>query len=255
MLFLGTGGSAGVPMIGCTCSVCLSLFPEDRRTRSAALLQVQGKKILIDAGPDLREQALKWNISHIDALLLTHAHADHIGGMDDLRAFYFLTKQKLPCFLSQETLCEVKQRYHYFFTPPVPNASMPAQIDFFPFDHDSGRFHVEGIEICYFSYLQNGMKVTGFRIGTLAYVSDIKEYPETIFDHLKGVEVLIVSALRHSKSQMHFTVQEAIEFSKKVGAKRTFLTHISHELAHRETNALLPPDIQLGFDGLTVEWH
>jgi phosphoribosyl 1,2-cyclic phosphate phosphodiesterase len=129
-LFLGTGGSAGVPMIGCSCEVCSSQDPKNKRMRSSGLISVDRLQILIDAGPELRLQALRANISHLNAVLLTHAHADHIAGLDDLRAFYFLNKQRLPCFLSEETLAEIKGRYHYFFLPVTPEKSMPAQVDF-----------------------------------------------------------------------------------------------------------------------------
>ena len=255
ILFLGTGGSAGVPMIGCRCPVCTSQDLKNHRKRSSVLLNVQGKKILIDAGLDFRAQALLYDIAHIDALLLTHAHADHIGGMDDLRPFYFLNHKKLPCYLSKETLEEVKLRYHYFFHAGSSQKSMSAQIDFFPLIEESGQVDVQGICVNYFSFSQNGMKVTGFRIGSFAYVSDIRQYPATIFKELQGVDILVLSALRQAESSMHFSIDEAVEFSRNVQAKRTFLTHLSHEVDHEKVSALLPQEVQLGFDGLMLPFE
>ncbi|MEN9344133.1 MAG: hypothetical protein RLZZ453_920 [Chlamydiota bacterium] len=254
LLFLGTGGSAGVPMIGCCCEVCQSSFLHNQRWRSSALLKVDNKQILIDAGPDFRAQALKFGISHLDAVLLTHAHADHIGGMDDLRSFYFVTRKKLPCFLSEDTLREVRLRFHYFFKEIQPQKSVAAQVDFFPFPADAGECSVEGIPIHYFSYFQTGMRVTGFRIGSFAYVSDIREYGASVIHALEGVKVLVLSALRHTASPLHFNVEEAIAFARRVGAGKTYLTHISHELDHEATNSLLPNDIRMGYDGLEIEW-
>lgn len=253
-LFLGTGGSSGVPMIGCSCQVCMSEVSKNKRMRSSGLITLGEKTILIDAGPEFRLQALSAHICRLSAVLLTHAHADHIAGLDDLRAFYFLTKQRLPCFLSEETLEEVRVRYHYFFTPITPHKSMSAQIDFHLLSQDTGSFEVEGIPLSYFSYFQTQMKVTGFRVGNFAYVSDIREYSESVIEALKGIDLLVLSALRHAPSLMHFSIEEAIHFARKVGAKKTYLTHISHDLDHETTNALLPSDVRLGYDGLELHF-
>lgn len=254
-LFLGTGGSAGVPMIGCACSVCSSGFPKNKRMRSSGLLKLGDKNVLIDAGPEFRLQLLREKITSLTAVLLSHAHADHIAGLDDLRAFYFLTKEKLPCFLSEETLTEVRLRYHYFFHPVAENRSVSAQVDFNVLPGEGGSFEIEEIPFVYFSYFQLEMKVTGFRIGKFAYVSDIRDYSQEVIEALKGVDVLVLSALRHTPSHMHFTVQEAIHFARLVGAKQTFLTHLSHEIDHETTNAFLPSDIQLGYDGLELTFE
>jgi phosphoribosyl 1,2-cyclic phosphate phosphodiesterase len=218
--------------------------------RSSGLIQTQERQILIDAGPDFRTQALKSSIDKLSAVLLTHAHADHIAGMDDLRAYYFLTKKKLPCILSQETFDEVKLRYHYMLKEVSLTKSVSAQIDFEILSQDGGTFSIEGIPFSYFSYYQQGTKVTGFRLGNFAYVTDIKEYSESVIEALKGVKTLVVSAMRQNPTQMHFSLDEAVSFSKRVCAKQTFLTHISHELEHKSTNRSLPSDVQLSYDGL-----
>ncbi len=251
-LFLGTGGSSGIPMIGCKCDVCQSASPYNKRLRSAGLIQVQDKNYLIDVGPDFRAQALKYNIDRLNAVLLTHAHADHIGGIDDLRAYYFLGKKRMPCFLSQETFEEVKMRYHYMLQPIAEGKSLSAQLDFQILTDDFGTFDVDGVKIDYFSYFQTGTQVTGYRIGNFAYVSDIREYTDQIFESLKGVETLVLSALRHTPSKMHFSIEEAIAFSRRTSAKITYLTHIAHDLEYAATNALLPPEVRMSYDGLEI---
>lgn len=254
-LFLGTGASMGIPVIGCTCKVCTSLVPQNKRLRPSALIEVMGKRFLIDVGPDFREQALKYGISHLEGLLLTHVHFDHIAGIDDLRALYFTHKTKTPCLLSKETLEDLKVRYHYLFKPMAEHTTMSAQIEFVPLDKDFGEVDFRGVKIGYMSYYQGKTKVTGFRVGDFAYVSDIRTYSDEIFHSLKGVHTLVVSALRERPSPVHFTIDEAVEFAQKVGAKKTYFTHIAHELDHLETNKKLPRGIELGYDGLQLSFQ
>jgi phosphoribosyl 1,2-cyclic phosphate phosphodiesterase len=251
-IFLGTGGSSGIPMIGCECEVCYSTSTFNKRLRSAGLICIENKNYLIDAGPDFRTQALNFSIKHLNGVFLTHAHADHIGGIDDLRAYYFLEKKRIPCILSQETFEEVKLRYHYILKPVVSSKSLTAQIDFQILPHDFGEFELEGITFKYFSYFQNQMKVTGFRVGNFAYVSDIREYTNEIFKSLEGIDILVLSALRHTPTPMHFSLEEAIAFARCTSAKITYLTHIAHDLEYTATNALLPDDVRMSYDGLDI---
>lgn len=251
-LFLGTGGSAGIPQITCKCAVCLSLSPFNKRLRPSALLTVGKKFFLIDVGPDFHQQALHYGIDRITGVLLTHPHYDHVGGLDELRIFYFKHKIRLPLLASSETLEEIKHRFHYLFNTKQPDGALQSQFDFRILPDDFGQLEFEGLKIHYMSYYQAGMKVTGFRFGSFAYISDIRQYEERIIEDLQGVDILVLSALRHTLSEMHFTVEEAIHFSRKVGAKRTFLTHIAHDLEHEETNKQLPPGICLAHDGLEI---
>jgi phosphoribosyl 1,2-cyclic phosphate phosphodiesterase len=251
-LFLGTGGSSGVPMIGCDCDVCCSPSSYNKRLRSSGLVQVKDKKFLIDVGPEFRIQALNYKIRDLTGVLLTHAHADHIAGIDDLRFHYFIHKTKLPCILSKETFEEIKLRYHYMLQPMTVGKSLSAQIDFQLLPSDFGEFELGGLLFKYLSYFQTAMKVTGFRLGSFAYVSDIRQYSETVVDVLQGVDVLVLSALRHVPTKMHFSIEEAIAFSHRIGAKLTYLTHIAHDLEYAATNALLPPDVRLSYDGLEI---
>lgn len=251
-IFLGTGGSAGIPLIGCECEVCKSSLQLNKRLRSSGLMTIGDKNFLIDVGPDFRTQALKFQIKRLTGVLLTHAHADHIAGIDDLRAYYFLEKKKIPCVLSQETFDEVKLRYHYLLQPLVSGKSLAAQIDFQILPKDFGNLELEGIRFDYFSYYQLDIKVTGFRVGNFAYVSDIRQYTDEIFPSLHGIDILVLSALRHTLSPMHFSIEEAIAFSRRTSAKMTYLTHIAHDLEHEATNALLPSDVRMSYDGLSV---
>lgn len=253
-LFLGTGASNGVPVIGCECAVCKSPLSQNKRKRPSGLVRVDGKVLLIDAGPDLREQALKYRIHHVDGFLLTHTHFDHIAGIDDLRAYTQMLQRPMPCLLSQETLQELQKRYAYLFEEARPNRSLCAQFTMHPLPSDRGETVFEGVRILYTSYGQSGMKVNGFRFGDFAYISDIREYDASIFPFLQGVHTLVLSAVRKTPSLLHFSVDEAVEFAKKSGVKKTWLTHLSHELDHAEMNRLLPSSVQLGFDGQELEF-
>lgn len=250
--FLGTGGSMGIPVIGCKCDVCCSTSPYNKRLRSSGLITIGERRFLIDVGPDFRAQALNYGLEDLSGILLTHAHADHIAGLDDVRAYYFLGKKRMPCILSSDTFEEIKMRYHYMLNPVRPGKSLAAQIDFQLLRDDFGEEELEGVRFTYLSYFQSGMKVTGFRFGNLAYVSDIREYSDRVFEPLKGVDTLILSALRHEPTKMHFSLEEAIAFARRAGARKTYLTHIAHELDHATTAALLPSDVQMGYDGLEL---
>ncbi|MCH9628041.1 MAG: Phosphoribosyl 1,2-cyclic phosphate phosphodiesterase [Chlamydiales bacterium] len=253
-LFLGTGGSSGIPMIGCDCPVCISKDPKNARLRPSALLKIEDKHLLIDSGPDFRTQALRYHIHHLDGVLLTHSHFDHVAGLDELRIYYLIERRALPVLASKETLKDLKRRYDYLFREKSWGMSLAAQLEFHVLEKSRGQTDFLGIALTYVSYEQGGMAVNGYRFGPFAYISDIRTYPDTLFADLKGVEILVVSALRQESSMMHFTVDEAVEFAQKIGAKQVYFTHIGHELDHHQTNATLPEGISLAYDGLTVEF-
>lgn len=250
LLLLGTGASSGVPVIGCSCSVCHSSEPRNRRLRSAALLKVAGRQFLIDAGPDVRMQALRWDINTLDGVFLTHAHQDHTAGIDDLRIYAGRSHKPLPCLLSSATLDEVRTRFSYLFREPFNSA-----LDLRLLPEARGEMLFEGVRVCYFTFSQLAMPVNGYRFGDLAYVSDIRDYPETIFDDLRGVQHLVISALRFSSSHMHLTVDEAVAFAERVGAAHTYFTHTSHDLDYEKTNAYLPDKVRMGYDGMVIDFH
>jgi len=244
-LFLGTGGSLGVPIIGCSCEVCRSNSSFDKRMRSAGLFSVRGKKLLIDAGPDLRAQALAYSVTHLDGALITHTHFDHIAGLDDLRVYSF-NREPLPCLLSVETFNELEKRYYYL----LKRERCP--FEFYVLETDFGQVEFVDLRIDYFSYYQADMKVTGFRIGDLSYVSDIRDYSLQVLESIQGTKTLILSALREGKSKVHFSLEEAIAFAKEVGAQKTYLTHIAHELSHEKTSLILPSNVFMAYDGLKL---
>ena len=255
LLFLGTGGSAGIPIITCQCRVCKSSSPLNKRLRPSALLTIGKKQYLLDVGPDFRDQALHYNIIDLDGLLLTHTHYDHIGGIDELRVFYFKHKKRLRTLASIETYEELRNRFHYLFKTKQADGTLQSQLDFEILEDDFGHMNFEGLDLHYVSYKQANMKVTGYRFGNLAYISDIRQYEDRVIEEIQGVDTLILSALRYDPSEVHFSVEEAIAFSDRVGARRTFLTHIAHDLEHDETNQKLPEHIRLAHDGLELTFE
>src|SRR3984957_10328439 len=230
LLFLGTGGSLGVPVIGCDCPVCTSKKSHNQRLRPSVLLQVHHKNILIDAGPDFRAQALRIGLKHLHGVIFTHAHNDHIAGFDELRLFYFREQAPLPCLLSKATEEGIQARFHYVFNRSGPYESFLPKFDFQLLEGESGQTQFLGIPLSYTSYEQGGMPVNGFRFGNLAYVTDIRHYNPAIFEFLQNLEILIVSALRFTPTPLHFNIDEAVEFARRTGAKQVYFTHISHDL-------------------------
>lgn len=255
LLFLGTGGSMGIPVIACTCPVCLSTSQYNKRSRPSALVTIGGQQLLIDCGPDFKNQALKYQIEQVDGVIFTHAHNDHTVGVDDLKVFCLRTGRPLPCLLSPETAQDLKTRFNYLFEEKEPYAGLMTRFAMQFLEEDTGEVVFQGVRIKYFSYEQLHMRVNGYRMGDLAYVSDIRKYPSSVFDELKGVKTLILSALRMESSRMHFNLDEAVEFAQLVGAEHTWLMHIAHELDHEKGNAYLPENIRLAYDGLELEFQ
>lgn len=254
-IFLGSGGSMGIPIIGCECLVCTSESRFNKRLRPSALCKIGNKNILIDCGPDFRTQALQEHLKKLDGVIFTHAHHDHTAGIDELRIFSLRNQQPMPCLLSEETAEDIKNRFHYLFQTGGPYSHATPRLAFQIFEGDRGQTLFQDIIVKYFSYMQAGMTVNGLRFGNLAYVTDIKEYSKQILEDLYGVDTLILSALRFSASTVHFNVDEAVEFSQKVGAKQTWLMHTSHDLDHDKGNAYLPENVRMAYDGLQLEFE
>ncbi|GAA4383164.1 MBL fold metallo-hydrolase [Hymenobacter koreensis] len=250
--FLGTGTSQGVPVIGCACPVCSSLDFRDQRLRVSVHLQVQGRSIIIDSGPDFRQQVLRARIDHLDALVFTHEHKDHTAGMDDIRAYNFKQQQDMPVYAEPRVLEQLKREYAYIFAekryPGVP------QVQTFPILSDTASFEVEGIEFQPIRALHYKLPVLGFRVGNFSYVTDANHLSPESRERLRGSEVLVLNALRHEPHISHFSLAEALEVIADVQPKRAYLTHISHLLGkHREVEATLPHNVFLGYDGLRLE--
>jgi phosphoribosyl 1,2-cyclic phosphate phosphodiesterase len=254
LLFLGTGGSLGIPVVGCSCHVCQSPTPYNKRLRPSALLEVEGKRYLIDCGPDFRTQALTHHIDNLDGVFLTHSHHDHSCGIDDLRIFTFKRGVSLPCLMSPETYSDLLKRFYYIFDDKNIETKYTTNFSSIFLHGPEGAINFNGLKISYCSYYQGGMKVNGFRLGDMAFLTDVKNYDDTVFDFLSGVHTLVVSALRFTPSPLHLSMDEAIEFVKKSGAKEAWFTHIAHELEHEAGNAYLPPYIRLAHDGLRISF-
>lgn len=250
LLFLGTGGSLGVPVVGCKCEVCQSTSVHNKRLRPSALLRINQRTYLIDCGPDYRFQALSNHIDHLDGVIFTHAHHDHSAGIDELRVHSFKNKTPMLCVMSPETYTDLSTRFYYIFG--AERAMFTANLAPIIMEGDQGAVQMHDIVVRYNSYFQAGMKVNGLRLGNMAYISDIKDYNESVFEFLEGVEVLVLSALRYLPSPMHLSIDQAVAFAQRVGAKQTWFTHISHELDHEKANAYLPDNIRLSYDGLVI---
>lgn len=245
----------GTPVIGCCCEVCHSEDQHNMRFRSSALFIIDDQRILVDCGPDFKQQALKYNIELIEGLIFTHAHNDHTAGIDELRVICLRSGKVIPCLLSADTAKDLKTRFRYLFEERGPYAGLVARLAMQEFERDRGEVVFQGIRIGYASYRQLGMRVDGLRFGDLAYISDIKDYQDSIFTDLKGVKTLVLSALRFQSTKMHFSVDEAIAFAQKVGAEKTWLMHVSHELDHAKGNAYLPDNIRIAYDGLQLDFE
>ncbi len=255
LTFLGTGTSMGVPTLGCDCAVCTSPDPHDRRLRPSVLLrwQVNGRErvVVIDTGPDFREQALRNGLTHVDAVFYTHSHADHIFGMDDLRPLSFTAFREggsIPLYASTETAAVLERIYDYTFKPDAtyPNR---ARVELRPLTEQT---QVYGIEFLRVPILHGEMEIAGFRFGRVAYLTDVSAIPESSFALLTGLDHLIVSALRYKPHPSHATVEQALGWARRIGARQTWFTHIAHELGHEETNRTLPDGIRLAYDGLSL---
>lgn len=242
----------GIPVLLCDCSVCKSLSPHNKRQRSAGIITLENKKFLLDVGPDFRQQAIQYKVNEIDGLILTHSHFDHVAGFDDLRVFSFFDRGPFPVLLFEETYAELTRCFPYLaqIDPFLPRKKFSFQ----QVKGDYGEVIFLDMPIKYVSFTQAKMKVMGIRMGNFAFVSDIKEYEETIFDHLQGVETLVLSALREERSPVHLSLGESLAFAERVGAKRTLLTHIAHEMDHEIVSKKLPEGVELAYDGMEVEF-
>jgi phosphoribosyl 1,2-cyclic phosphate phosphodiesterase len=254
LTLLGTGTSFGVPQIGCECAVCRSSDPRDRRSRTAALIETGGVTLLVDTPPELRIQLVREGIRKVDAVLYTHEHADHVSGIDDLRMFSLRRKAALPLFGPRATLDFLSSGFRYIFDDgvPLPEGTSKPRLTLHPLEADSPA-QVAGVEVLPLSFDHGYSPVFGYRIGPVAYVTDVKRVSPLARDRLRGVRLLVLSALWWRPHPTHQSIPEAIEAALDIGAERTYLTHLSHETAHADLLARLPAGIEPGFDGLTVE--
>ncbi|HXC05621.1 MAG TPA: MBL fold metallo-hydrolase [Bacteroidia bacterium] len=250
--FLGTGTSQGVPIIACTCEVCRSADPKDKRLRSSVLITEAGKNVVIDSGPDFRQQMLRAGVMDLEAVLYTHEHKDHVAGIDDVRAFNFIHNKSMPLWASKRVQEAIKREVPYCFDgtayPGIP------RIELFTIGHEP--FSVSGIEFIPIDVLHHRLPVKAFRCGDFTYITDANSIPPAEKKKIKGSRILVLNALRRESHISHFTLDQAIELALEFGAEMTYLTHISHQLGkHADVMRELPAGIELAYDGLEVELH
>jgi phosphoribosyl 1,2-cyclic phosphate phosphodiesterase len=253
LTFLGTGTSFGVPQIGCECSVCRSTDPRDKRTRVGAVVEANGTSLLIDTPPELRLQLIATDVHKIDAVLFTHDHADHTHGLDDIRAISVLRGSPLPFYGPEETLRSLRQKFPYVFDDsiqPLPGTSKPEGSAHALEPGVSTR--IGTLDVMPLAVPHGGMRVFGYRIGPVGYVTDAKTIPEDACALLAGVKVLVLNALFHQEHPTHLSFDEAVSISRRIGAERTFLTHLTHHDLHADLEASLPAGVYPAFDGLQL---
>ena len=248
--FLGTGTSQGIPVITCNCAVCHSSDHRDKRLRVSVLVETEDKTIVIDSGPDFRYQMLRAGVQDLDAILFTHEHKDHVAGLDDIRPFNYLLKKNIDIYATERVQHALKKEFSYIFAeahyPGLPQIDLHTITDEEPFD--VGNSTIIPLPIMHYK-----LPILGFRIGDFTYITDAKTIADETLEKIKGSRILVVNALQHEQHISHFTLDEAIEFSQKVGAETTYFTHISHNLGlHAAVEKDLPANIKLAYDGLTI---
>lgn len=249
LMFLGSGTSQGVPVIACPCPVCQSPDENDKRLRSSVLIELPELRLVIDAGPDFRQQMLRANVQHLDAILLTHEHKDHIAGLDDVRAFNFKQKKDFPIYCTSKVESALRREFHYAFEhnsyPGVPRFHIELL--------QKGSFQINNYSIEAIEVWHHKMQVFGFRFGKLAYITDAKTITPEERSRLKGLDFLIINALHEYQHLSHFNLEEALQLIDEVQPKQSYLTHISHLFGlHKEISAKLPSNVSLAFDGLAL---
>jgi phosphoribosyl 1,2-cyclic phosphate phosphodiesterase len=247
--FLGTGTSSGVPLIGCRCDVCQSADERDKRLRVSIHIEIFGKSFVIDTGPDFRQQMLRANINHLDAVLFTHEHKDHTAGLDDIRAYNFLQHCEIPVFGRAQVLEQLKAEFAYIFTEHKYAGVPLIRLN----EIKNEVFEIEGVAIQPIEVMHYRLPVFGYRFNNFAYITDVNFISETELQKLTNLDVLVLGALQIPSHPSHFTLAEAIEVAQRIGAKQTYFTHISHKMGkHADVSKLLPNTIHLAYDGLQL---
>jgi len=247
--FLGTGTSQGVPVIGCTCEVCTSLDYRDKRLRTSIHIDTGTQSLVVDTGPDFRQQMLREQIRRIDAVLFTHAHRDHTAGLDDVRAYNFMQQMDMPVYGTQAVLDQLQIEYAYAFAreyyPGIPRLTLNLI--------DNGHFNINGTAITPLPVMHLKLPVLGFRIGNFSYITDANFIPDDTIERLQGTDILVLNALQREHHISHFNLQEALAVVEKLKPTQTYLTHISHKLGlHSDVSKELPDNVSLAFDGLRI---
>lgn len=254
LILLGTGTSFGVPQIGCRCRTCTSTDPKDRRGRTAALIEHGAGRLLIDTPPELRLQLVQAEVDRLDAVLFTHAHADHVHGIDDLRAFTVRQRGPLDAYGSRDTLAELGAKFPYIFDDGIKAPAGTSKPELNARLLTPGvTTRIAGFDVESLALPHGRQEVLAYRIGKIAYVTDVKDVPEAARERLRGLDVLVLSALLPRPHPLHLSIPEAVAVARSIGARRTFFTHLTHETPHAELAASLPAGIAPAYDGLVIE--
>lgn len=252
LTFLGTGTSHGIPMIGCRCPVCTSDDPRDKRMRTSAVVHAPEGNILIDTGPELRLQAVRAGLSRIESILFTHAHADHIFGLDDVRRFCDAKGGPLPCFMNRPARETLERVFGYCLADREFKGFH--QYPHLTFHLAEGPFVTAGIEVIPVPLLHGRLEVLGFRFGRMAYCTDVKTIPDDSMEKLRGLEVLVLDALRPQPHNTHLNIEEALAVVDRLRPERTYFVHMAHMVSHAKVSAEMPRGVELAYDGLQIEW-
>jgi len=248
---LGSGTSMGVPTIGCDCAVCHSADPHDRRTRPSILLEYAGRVVLIDTTPDFREQAIREGIRRLDAVVYTHSHADHILGLDDVRPLTFHRESRIPLYVHPHTIPTLTRMFRYIFEEDYKYGGL-AQVELKTIE---GPFDLFGAQVIPVPVLHGDSEIHGYRVGAAAYLTDFSDIPPSSKQLLRGLDILFLDALRHRPHPTHSSLSNSVRLAEELQPRRTFFTHISHDLPHQQTNATLPPNVRLSYDGMKLEFE
>jgi len=247
--FLGTGTSHGIPVIGCQCPVCRSRDPRDRRTRTSVLVETNGLRLLVDAPPELRLQLLAARVGRVDAMLLTHAHADHIAGLDDVRIFSEQENRDFPIYGPRSALQQVRRRFDYVFRNTQKGGGKP-RLALFPIRR---KFSIARVKVTPIPLWHGRVRVFGYRIDNFAFLTDVSKIPDTSYSLLEGLSVLVLDALRPQPHTTHFSLKKALAEAERIRARRTYFTHMCHLIGHAETEKSLPQSVRLAYDGLRIK--
>jgi len=250
LIVLGCGSSAGTPVIGCHCLTCSSADPRNQRTRSsAAFILSGGEVILVDSGPDLRQQSLREKLQRVDAVLYTHTHADHVHGIDDLRSFCQLQRQQIPLYGNPDTMTTITSRFDYAFLNAVGDWDLPI----LSVNPVSAPFQTCGVTITPVPVLHGRDIIYGYRIGKMAYLTDVSDIPQASIEVLQGLDILLLDCLRYKPHYTHINLEQSIAYATLIGARVTYLIHMTHELEYCELSSKLPENVRVAYDGLRLQ--